>query len=602
MDYIRQTPDTATHVTKNDNDDHDISQVRRDAAALQSRFKKTTKLIEQLDELKNQLANELAGLLHASPSAEQDNDTTEDSETDAEDQVGPIVESTLGPTKPEIGYVDWNVLMTNTSAAKIDAFEVRCAVEIPTNEPLGLFDPGTPWTTVTGVISNPNSQGLPERIRINSPRLINLLKYHLNDEELPEAHLVQPLCILRPFKILLWHEARIRACLASVRSALSKLLSKETNGLFDVSKLSPPSEDSWQPQRLDFSAMSEAELTEYEKEIKCLVGFVDDKVLPAKKKLENDADIVSYSELWYLFPHGSYIYVHNSDPTTAQRIWRVYHRFGGRRHMERPEEIQPGAFRHQPSLFKMDCYCLDYNGTQYVPVYRWFTEAAFEGTKPVTALSVWPLRVAVKEGLVSRQALTDQGKAFMEYTQVSHQYYSGWSHGRDPSGVALPQDSSEKFDSEVIVDYKRGVENNPSWAPDDDPLQISETFMTEFGGREMDVDKDWIWDKRFSDSILDDVGKAETPRGDDLLVLPDRVFAFVLRHRKWAPIRVGLTASGDRPLQPMTYQSDVWEGLVLEEDRKKLVQALVKTHFEKGTGDSGQDLIRGKGQGLIVLL
>ncbi|OJK03522.1 hypothetical protein ASPACDRAFT_39138 [Aspergillus aculeatus ATCC 16872] len=91
---------------------------------------------------------------------------------------------------------------------------------------------------------------------------------------------------------------------------------------------------------------------------------------------------------------------------------------------------------------------------------------------------------------------------------------------------------------------------------------------------------------------------------EDLILFPNRVFAFVLKDRKWAVIdlnHVDLDAGADQP------RDRGWNSLVLPPGHKQMVHSLVQAHFrhrreEALDRDSQADLIRGKGKGLIILL
>lgn len=89
------------------------------------------------------------------------------------------------------------------------------------------------------------------------------------------------------------------------------------------------------------------------------------------------------------------------------------------------------------------------------------------------------------------------------------------------------------------------------------------------------------------------------------VLLPSKVHGFVLRTRKWATFDIDLISHPD-------YISG-WPQLVIDEDNKKTVLALVDNHERPGPeGDmparqndhvlSSVDLVQGKGRGLIILL
>jgi hypothetical protein len=87
-----------------------------------------------------------------------------------------------------------------------------------------------------------------------------------------------------------------------------------------------------------------------------------------------------------------------------------------------------------------------------------------------------------------------------------------------------------------------------------------------------------------------------TDLGEDRLLLPFSVFGFVLRSRKWAILDIEL-------LRDVTYDNS-WDDLVISDEHKEKVLALVESHTGKKSKENthNMDLIQGKGKGLIILL
>ena len=89
-----------------------------------------------------------------------------------------------------------------------------------------------------------------------------------------------------------------------------------------------------------------------------------------------------------------------------------------------------------------------------------------------------------------------------------------------------------------------------------------------------------------------------------MLLLPNKVFAFVLRSRRWYFLNIDL-------VRPLECHNDGFESLILPKGVAKLVESLVKTHDPRHTTLSTSndcqlehhvDLVRGKGKGRIILL
>ena len=111
-------------------------------------------------------------------------------------------------------------------------------------------------------------------------------------------------------------------------------------------------------------------------------------------------------------------------------------------------------------------------------------------------------------------------------------------------------------------------------------------------------ENDWMNNNQ---NTLDPVGDAKYLKSGMEVLLPWKVYGFVLRSRRWAAFDIDL-------VNDVTY-TDGWNRLVIPETHKDTVLALVKDRALR-PGDEGNqnnvsssvDLVRGKGKGLIILL
>jgi len=100
----------------------------------------------------------------------------------------------------------------------------------------------------------------------------------------------------------------------------------------------------------------------------------------------------------------------------------------------------------------------------------------------------------------------------------------------------------------------------------------------------------------------------QPPQGEDLALLPLRIFVYALRLRRFLPVDI-------RNLKPLTHdRADPLQDLQLPESHKKIIQATVETHLKRQSiqrriqsANTAQDIltqdfIAGKGRGLLVML
>ncbi|KAM0718471.1 hypothetical protein Q7P37_005541 [Cladosporium fusiforme] len=516
---------------------------------------------------------------------------------------------------------------------------------------------------------NSKEQGpLPARIRINSVPAKRLLG-SLCDDKLVYRKPADPLIILRPYKVLVTKKEQIYARMAEIGRIYDERIKKKkskieaSQELEAASKADDPSdvnEDHIErkncndvdtniangnnkseadidenaellaqrefPNGLifytgtDWSILTLAEIKEAVDDFRCLVRFIEDYLQPVRAYLQSQPTSVNFSDLWHLFPTGCYVYC--KERTIPQKIWRVNQATGGRRYLSKPsEEIPDWDTKYSP--FMVDCYYLDFDGRFYIRVYRRFTIEMFEEPRPTEALEIMPLAVAEKllPG-INREEFRQRGMQFLAYTKPQHRYYHGTTVTQAPRGETLytqygdDRDDhrlfTERVESQVVVDFERGIQANPGWGPViDDKYYLGNVDQAELDDGFEYAEKDYVWDDRASEKLQKELNikqvqwnKGESvPEGDDLLLLPERVFGFVLRTRSWACLRLGADDSGREHLTLVAQRVDPWQDLEIPSGHKSIVQALIKTHFSKDKVQDAQfDLVREKGKGVIILL
>jgi hypothetical protein len=90
-----------------------------------------------------------------------------------------------------------------------------------------------------------------------------------------------------------------------------------------------------------------------------------------------------------------------------------------------------------------------------------------------------------------------------------------------------------------------------------------------------------------------DEGEHEELDDDQLLSCDSQLHAFSLTVKRWGLFRVD-------GVRDVDFDANAFESLVLSEDKKSMISSLVKT--SQGEQESFNDLIKGKGKGIIFLL
>lgn len=309
--------------------------------------------------------------------------------------------------------------------------------------------------------------------------------------------------------------------------------------------------------------------------------------------------------------------------------------------------------KFQTEAMVLLCYYLDYTGTALCPVFSRITIQRFAGEIEMSSLKAYPLRL-VTQGQEISEILRAERSDFTRYISTTprpQMMHDGWSVAKNVEGWDIndEDESHEYVDSEVIVDFEESFQAHPNWRPNffwshiraqpntkwkldsfpiihwTDPQRSSiiseqqDLFLVKSGLNSLETNQ-WVAKDRFvtlTDYASDyETGfappdyttpPAEPPNytelsDEELLLLPIRLFVYSLRDRRFFQIDI-------RNLKEIEQVQDPFRSLQIDPSHKDTVESLLYTHFDRKTLDRrpgpaipDQDLIRGKGRGVIILL
>lgn len=407
----------------------------------------------------------------------------------------------------------------------------------------------------------------------------------------------------------------------------------------------------------DFSAVMDS--PEALKDMRCYVKFIDEEVMPLYHHFDGSkADTVRFEDLWYLFRPGDLVCAPQPEMPGGRyhEVWRVY--------KTKVPEPKNSAPMPQWSIFAADNqsddngkfevrgYHVDHNGTAYGAVKRNFIMEPYSGERAIDSLEFFPVRYR-PDYEQFMESLKDQGRRFLQYMDDRHQQYNAWTLTKNPPWKkSLPEKETLKdtdgvlmhhpefIESDVIIDFKEACQKMPSWRPDFHQVRLDKKIRCTTAKDVMPV-QNWFDQERqkkaymqseelqkddgvehrqcreylFQDNFLYNRLKGTRTfksdsdlmklRDQDVLLLPKRMFSYALRERRFLPVDLTL-------LKPVPYEADVFDNLRIHQDYKDIVRGLVMSHFQKkalerqyadaARGGPSQDLIQGKGRGLVVLL
>ncbi|ETS77513.1 hypothetical protein PFICI_11387 [Pestalotiopsis fici W106-1] len=318
-----------------------------------------------------------------------------------------------------------------------------------------------------------------------------------------------------------------------------------------------------------------------------------------------------------------------------------------------PPLPRAGPDKLSEQSFTLYCYYIDHDSHALGAVRQKFTIGYFPGERPIDSLAIFPFRY-LPDCESKRVSLKAQGQKFMKLLEGAsrHQSYSGWTFIRNPPSDeenpwepeipighnGEPLRHPEFIESDVIVDSAEAFQTVPSWKPEfhkpttvkppptaseEDRLSIGRwdryskdvmvfdtpEFIQTIDGIEIRQRNVNLGEDSFLKSRNRSLGPGErrdnTLTDEDFMLLPKRVFAYSLRDRKFVIIDLNF-------LEDIKHDTEVFRNLQIPDAHKKVVQGLVSSHFEGKELERrllmhrresiSQDLVQGKGKGLVMLL
>ena len=436
-------------------------------------------------------------------------------------------------------------------------------------------------------------KGVPDRIRINSEPVLSILS-EITGATLSRCSLVllHPFKMLVHHD----HEIRealtkLREKWSEVES--QDLLARNDHELTKKNDAGTPKESTATTEERDrLRPKNTRDSVEAFKDLRCLVQFMDEDLRPIVDHYSSDScQTVRFADLWYLFNPGDEVFApgvgspevdigdvpDNTNPKNpgdkfpshvsrrTQIAYRVFHAGNGRRNLC-PADLEVNVCapeKEKPNSFVISCYYIEFTGTRFGPVRHNFLVRPFEGEKKITSLEVFPSRFA-KNAAEVRDKLMRRGEQFLELTTgAPHKHFAGWTRELHPCGCAIqgevPPRKAEYLDSPVVVNFAEPYKKFIRWFQQFGPMTSCLLVMDE--QREdypvaywKDVgdskphyyDEECVHEDYKVDDHRMDALVAREPildmdnyfynksqlHGDMLILLPSRVFAFVLKlHR-----------------------------------------------------------------------
>ncbi|CZR67354.1 uncharacterized protein PAC_17253 [Phialocephala subalpina] len=270
------------------------------------------------------------------------------------------------------------------------------------------------------------------------------------------------------------------------------------------------------------------------------------------EKLMQNGDVppgLEFQDLWMAFKPGSLLYY--KDWSGIPFICRL-------RTMTKYEPSELVGYWD----VKTEMIATSLDGKDFNYIFYVVRIDKFDGYKPFTEMNIFPLEYCEEKERISQFAM-ERGRMYTTLLGVHHLMYNGIVK---PTGAEAYRRSYEHIEERIIVDNGEYSDGNGD----------------KIRGRIPDT-------KIFRTERDDHLRMSD----EELAICFPLTYGFSLATKRW-----GLYHVSD--LRPVKYNKDAFQSLVLAEGLKKILSSLVKSQDERTA--RFDDLIAGKGKGLIILL
>ena len=311
-------------------------------------------------------------------------------------------------------------------------------------------------------------QDVPDRIRIRTPYMLNLLRRITNvklDHGGSKASVIErtALVFLYPFKFFITYADKIEA---EVTRLNTKFEGDNHAGQPHTSTTpnNPSQADDLNPSSADVPVNRTAEgdgEDDYDSEkalrhlnlLKELLGTYLKPIFDLRNGFRNaEYETVAFQDLWLLFEVGGLVFQREPQAHYPPCISRVTQFDGGRQLLNNSEfktaesrkDIPGPNSKGVENRFYIRHYRLDFDGEHYGPIEDAVSIPPWDGTRSVYDLKVFPLgfcRTGIDHSFANLKDFQDhiisRGRKFIKLDLINHRYYNGQVVGSKHEFVSI---------------------------------------------------------------------------------------------------------------------------------------------------------------------
>ncbi|KAF7558604.1 hypothetical protein G7046_g5560 [Stylonectria norvegica] len=320
--------------------------------------------------------------------------------------------------------------------------------------------------------------------------------------------------------------------------------------------------------------------------LKLFLGVLEDMFgeMKTKRKHLMANGLIDFKTAWTLFPRGSTVY--SCDPD-SEFICKV--------------EGTEYESKHLGISLVVKVKTMTFNGKEFAWEEKSLSIPKFSGNKPIRELPHYPFelhpdRESIMQRLIARgrKALDLQGVKYSCYNAIALR--DGGKQGAEKYNIEgrvlidvvgynkhhLALGKREKKDAEMELPGRRR-----------EPRRWTETGVDD---EDKAQSKPRQQKKRLSEEEQLKIKTEMLKDTENLGFISEMVGGYALKNKIWVQFYI-------EDIEPMVWNDDAWDHLVYDDQQKDLVLSFVENHsLTSGASTAMEDVIVGKGQGLILLL
>jgi hypothetical protein len=292
--------------------------------------------------------------------------------------------------------------------------------------------------------------------------------------------------------------------------------------------------------------------------------------------------VMTYEHLWTLFQPGATVFARQDGQETAMTL----------------VETKYGVDCNGVPCFWLTCKYVDWDGAKFGSNKINLSISVYTGTRAITSLRVYPIEFH-PEGEAIRARLIERGAKAETLAGPNYRAYQGvaWRQGQ------FGNKDKYNVKGRIVIDTYGWNRFNPAQAiyvtplnqkdptPPPPPGQYDEGEEEECQEFEDEDDSGMPIDGAFADE--DDAAKHPPLTTEQKLICSPLLRGYSLKNKLWLNFFVNC-------VKDIEWQTDAFDRLVLPKNQKELILGF--TESQRKFRDTFDDVIEGKGKGMIILL